>query len=63
MNIDTLPDTQKIYYKATAKVTPQRNSLGVPVIANKWDATTGEGIIACSRDITTISASAFYGCT
>lgn len=61
IDIDIVPDTQKLYYKATAKVTPKSSSLGSPVIANKWDATTGEGIIACSRDITIIDNDAFSG--
>lgn len=59
IDIDTLPDTQKLYYTATAKVTPKSNSLGSPVIANKWDATTGEGVIVCMRDIEEIGNSAF----
>ena len=59
IDIDSLPDTQKLYYKATTKVTPKSNSLGSPVIANKWDATTGEGIIVCVRDIIKIGDDAF----
>lgn len=59
IDIDALPDTQKLYYKATAKVVPESNSLGVPIITNKWNSTTGEGIIVCSSDITTINNYAF----
>lgn len=59
IDIDTLPDTQKLYYQATAKVTPKSNSLGASLIVNKWDATTGEGVIVCSSDITTIGNDAF----
>ena len=59
IDIDTLPDTQKLYYQATSKVTPKKDSLGVAVIANKWDATTGEGVIVCNHDIDTISDRAF----
>ena len=59
IDIDALPDTQKLYYKAAAKVTPKSNSLGSPVIANKWDATTGEGVIVCTKDISKIEADAF----
>ena len=62
IDIDALPDTQKIYYKATAKVTPKSNSLGAPVIANRWDATTGEGMIACINDIEEIGEAAFWLC-
>lgn len=61
LDIDALPDTQKIYYKATAKVTPRVGSLGSPVIANKWDDTTSEGIIVCSRDIKNMIDLAFQG--
>ena len=59
IDIDALPDTQKIYYKATAKVTPKSNSLGAPLIANKWDSTTGDGIIVCYKDISNIGNDAF----
>lgn len=59
IDIDALPDTHKIYYKATYKVKPIANALDAPQIANKWDATTNEGIIVCSRDITTIGNNAF----
>lgn len=34
IDIDSLPETQKIYYTATSKVKPNANSLGV-VIVNK----------------------------
>ena len=61
IDIDTLPDTQKLYYTATAKVTPKIGSFGSAVIANKWDNITSEGIIVCSRDITTINNNAFSG--
>lgn len=61
IDIDTLPDTQKLYYIATAKVTPKRGSFSSAVIANKWDDITREGIIVCSRDITTINENAFSG--
>ena len=61
IDIDALPDTQKLYYTATAKVTPRIGSLGSPIIANEWDATTDEGIIVCVNDITYINTKAFNG--
>lgn len=63
LDIDALPDTQKIYYKATAKVTPKNGSLGVAVIANKWDAATSEGVIVCINNIEKIGEGAFMSCT
>ena len=63
LDINSLPETQKIYYKATDKVTPKKDSLGAVVIANKWDATSGEGVIVCSSDITTIDNDAFMANT
>lgn len=60
IDIESLPDTQKLYYKATAKVSPKSESLGSTIIKNSWDSTTGEGIIICSKDISIIASGAFY---
>lgn len=54
LDIDSLPETQKIYYTASAKVEPKTGSLYQAVIANKYDATTGNGVIVCPNAITTI---------
>ena len=59
IDIESLPDTQKLYYKATAKVSPKYGSLGSPILKNSWDSTTGEGVIVCAKDISTIAKSAF----
>lgn len=61
IDIESLPDTQKLYYKATAKVSPQSGRLGSPIIKNSWDSSTGEGIIVCSKDISGIGNYAFMG--
>lgn len=62
IDIESLPDTQKLYYKATAKVSPKSGSLGSAIMINNWDSTTGEGIIVCASDIIKIEDSAFNGC-
>ena len=59
IDITSLPNTRKLYYKATDKVSPKSGSLGSPIIKNSWDSTTGEGIIVCSKDISRIDTSAF----
>jgi hypothetical protein len=59
IDIASLPETRKLYYKATAKVSPVNGSLGSPIIKNSWDSTTGEGVIVCSKDISRIDKSAF----
>jgi hypothetical protein len=59
IDLESLPDTQKLYYKSTSKVSLSNASLGAVIISNKWDSITGEGVIVCSSDITTINNSAF----
>ena len=54
LDIDSLPETQKLYYTATTKVEPRKGSLGSTIISNKWDPITNEGVIVCNVDITTI---------
>ena len=63
IDIESLPDTQKLYYKATAKVSPKSGSLGSAIMINNWDSTTGEGIIVCASDIIKIEDSAFSECS
>lgn len=63
INISMLPDTQKIYYTATAKVEPLKDSLESRILTNEYNTTTGEGIIVTAEDITTIGAKAFQGNT
>ena len=58
-------ENNEIHYTATSKVTPKYPDSfgGATIIANEWDANTGEGIITFNRDITEIGSSAFYYCT
>lgn len=62
IDIDSLPETQKIYYTATFKTKPSADSLGV-VIVNKWNSGTKDGIIVCENTITTLGDSAFKYCS
>lgn len=59
IDIDTLPDTQKIHYKATNRVTPKSGSLGAKTIGNKYNQSTGEGTIICNSDIIKLNQGAF----
>lgn len=59
-----IPDTWKINYTATAKVTPyNENAFGVNIVSNEWDETTGEGVITFDGEVTKIGANAFKNCT
>lgn len=50
----------KIYYTATAKVTPYNtNAFGVNIISNEWDESTGEGVITFDGEVTSIDKEAF----
>ena len=59
IDIESLPETSKLYYEATFKVYPKPGSLGYPIIKNSWDSTTGKGIIVCPRDILIIGEDSF----
>ena len=58
IDIDSLPETQKIYYTATAKVTPASGTIG-RVIANNYNNDTGEGVMCFNSDVIKIGTSAF----
>ena len=58
IDIDSLPETQKIYYTATAEVTPKRGAIGT-VLANNYNSETGQGVICFSSDVIKIDAEAF----
>ncbi len=59
-----IPDTWKINYTATAKVTPfNENAFGVNIVSNEWDETTSEGVITFDGEVTKIGANAFKNCT
>ena len=57
-------ENNEIHYTATSKVTPKYPDRfgGATIIANEWDANTGEGIITFNRDITEIGEDAFESC-
>lgn len=57
--LNSIPETRKLYYTATAKVTPSESS---NIVSNEWDATTGEGVIVYSHLLTTIGDLAFNQC-
>lgn len=58
IDIDSLPETQKIYYTATAKVTPKSGTIGT-VLVNNYNNKTGQGVIYSSADIIKIGNDAF----
>ena len=60
--LNSIPEMRKLYYTATAKVTPYNDSESSGIVSNEWDATTGEGVIVYKNIITTIGVSAFERC-
>lgn len=58
IDIDSIPETQKIYYTATAKVTPESGTVGT-ILVNNYNTKTGEGIIVCNSDIIKLKEYAF----
>lgn len=60
LDIDSLPDTQKLYYTATSKIIPDTKFLGDSyIIKNDYNSDSGEGVIVCHDDIKTIDSSVF----
>lgn len=58
------PETWKIYYTATQKVTPNAtNVFGANIVSNEWNEMSGEGIITFDDEITSIGLRAFQNCT
>ena len=62
INIDSLPETQKIYYTATSKVTLGSGTTG-RVIANNYNNNTGEGIICFDSEVIKIRNQVFNSCS
>lgn len=58
IDIDSLPETQKIYYTATGKVTPKSGTIGT-VIINSYNNVTGEGVMCFNSDVIIIGGEAF----
>ena len=59
-----IDDSWKIHYTATSKVTPYDTSaFNVEILSNKWDSTTGEGVITFNGVVETIDSYAFYMCS
>ena len=51
----------KIYYTATAKVTPTvTDGFGATIISNEWDTSTKKGVITFDGDVTSIPDRAFH---
>lgn len=59
--IHMVPDTQKLYYKSSIKLTPRDNPFNSPIMDHIWNHITGDGVIICINDITIINDSAFIG--
>lgn len=60
IDINAIPETNKIYYTATAKISPKgANPLGSRILLNKYNPNSGEGVIATQQPITTIGNDAF----
>ena len=58
-----VPETWKIYYTATAKVTPYKTDVfGANYVSNEWDETTGNGVIIFDGEVTQFGDYAFYYC-
>ena len=58
-----IPETWKIYYTATAKVTPYKTDVfGANYVSNEWDETTGNGVIIFDGEVTQFGDYAFYYC-
>ncbi len=61
--IAPIPETWKIYYTATSKVTPYKTDVfGANIVSNEWNETTGEGVISFDGEVTSIGEWAFYRC-
>lgn len=60
IDVDSLPETQKIYYTATSRVKGSLTSLGV-IIVHKWNSSTKEGVIVCRNAIKEIGNYTFHG--
>ena len=59
-----IPETWKIHYTATAKVTPYKTSVfGANIVSNEWDSTTGEGVITFDGEVSKIGSYAFKNCS
>ena len=61
-----VPETQKIYYKSSAKVLPHEDfpwvfeTFGANIVSHDYNEVSGEGVITFDADVTTIGSRAFY---
>lgn len=61
-----VPETQKIYYKSSAKVLPHEDSpwvleiFGANIVSHDYNVVSGEGVITFDGDVTAIGSKAFY---
>ena len=61
-----IPETWKIYYTATAKVSDEswnKDTFGANIVSNEWNEISGEGVITFDGNITLIGNSAFEDCS
>ena len=59
VDLSKISENRKIYYEAVEKLTTR----AFPLIANKYDFNTKEGILVSAKDIITLPSSAFSGQT
>ena len=59
IDINAIPDSNKIYYTATEKVIPAEDVLGSRIIFNNFSPSTGSGVIITQEPISAIASSAF----
>lgn len=61
-----VPETQKIYYKSSAKVLPHEDYpwvseiFGAKIVSHDYNVVSGEGVITFDGDVTAIGSHAFY---
>ena len=57
-----VPETWKIYYTATAEMSPYNTeAFGANIVSNSWNEETGEGVIVFDGEVRTIERDAFNG--
>ena len=62
--VESVPETWKIYYTATAKIEPAKTAVfGANIESNEWDEATGEGVITFDGEVTSIGDNAFDSCS
>ena len=60
LDINSIPDSNKLCYTATQEVIPKEGSLGSKILLSSYNEVTKEGTIYTLNPITTIGEDAFY---